>query len=371
MQLVKRVGAEVEANFRAWLTRNFVDPRAGRIGGTSYSRAGSLDDRVGDGLWYAGAYDRAWADYNEPMTHEEFDYVVSHPLVALQLAVGISDLRGLRCLRRGLTQRVNALQRRAYRSRYYARDNARRRLLAAERRKISRRTTLNPCPTPDEFRAAFSRVGESVEAKIRFGGLVHDLECYVDNCLRIDERGEIVGRNGGVKAWLADNVPELYGRYKTIMRHKALARRVRQAVGAEDPVPTDALLDGAPAAAKGGASGRGRRGLSGNENYYATNSHHKFVEVARRRVAVMFAGCPNTVKDAFGRVDAALAEMEERLEAGAGAGSAASASHAPRSRASSARREISPLDNASSAEPETKDVGDRPRMRRMSQNRRR
>ena len=193
-RLVKRVGAEVEANFRAWFTRNFVDPRAGRIGGMSYSRAGSLDDRVGDGLWYAGAYDRAWADYNEPMTHEEFDYVVSHPLVALQLAVGISDLRGLRCLRRGLTQRVNALQQRAYRSRYYARDNARRRLLAAERRKISRRTTLNPCPTPEEFRAAFSRVGESVEAKIRFGGLVHDLECYVDNCLRIDERGEIVGR---------------------------------------------------------------------------------------------------------------------------------------------------------------------------------
>ena len=53
-RLVKRVGAEVEANFRAWLTRNFVDPRAGRIGGMSYSRAGSLDDRVGDGLWYQG-----------------------------------------------------------------------------------------------------------------------------------------------------------------------------------------------------------------------------------------------------------------------------------------------------------------------------
>ena len=129
------------------------------------------------------------------------------------------------------------------------------------------------------------------------------------------------------------------------------------------------LLDGAPAAAKGGAPGRGRRGLSGNENYYATNSHHKFVEVARRRVAEMFAGCPNTVKDAFGRVDAALAEMEERLEAGAG--SAASASHAPRSRASSARRADSPLGDAFSVEPEAKESGDRPRTRRMSQNRRR
>ena len=314
-RLVRRVGAEVEANFSAWFTRNFVDPRAGRIGGMSYSRAGALDDRVGDGLWYSGAYDRAWADHNEPMTHEEFDYVVSHPLVALQLAVGVSDLRGLRCLRRGLTQRVNALQQRSYRSRYYARDNARRRLLAAERRKISRRTTLNPCPTPEEFRAAFSRVGESVEAKIRFGGLVHDLECHVDNCLRIDEHGEIIGRNGGVKAWIADNVPELYGRYKTIMRYKALAKRVRQAVCVEDPVPTDALLDGVPPAAKGGTCGHGRNGNSGDENYYAINSHCMFVEGARRRVAEMFTGCPNTVKDAFGRVDAALAELEGCLEA--------------------------------------------------------
>ena len=345
VKLVKRVGAEVEANFNAWFTRNFVDPRAGRIGVMSYSRAGALDDRVGDGLWYSGAYDRAWADYNEPMTHEEFDYVVSHPLIALQLAVGVTDLRGLRCLRRGLTQRVNALQRRSYRSRYYARDNARRRLLAAERRKISRRTTLSPCPTPDEFRAAFAQVGESVAAKIRFGGLVHDLECYVDNCLRINERGEVIGRNGGIRAWIGEFVPELNGRYKTIMRYKALAKRVRQAVGAEDPLPTavlldgivspmstGTLLDGVPVAAKGGnrptagfgdtlggkANGRGRRGNSGVENYYAINSHFTFVEEARRRVAEMFAGCENTVVAAFSRVDTVLARLEEQLSASDG-----------------------------------------------------
>ena len=352
-RLIRRVGAEVEANFRAWVERNFVDSRAGRIGDMSYSRAGALDDRVGDGPWYADAHARAWADYNEPMTHEEFDYVVSHPLIALQLAVGVSDLRGLRCLRRGLTRRVNALQQRAYRSRYYARDNARRRLLAAERRKIAKRRTLNPCPTPEEFRAAFSRVGESLAAKIRFGGLVHDLECYVDNCLRIDERGEIVGRNGGIKAWLADRVPELQCRYKTIMRYKALAKRVRQAAGVEDPVPTDMLLtglegdkeprmgnrdsklrirdseagigeymagdggsaiDGSVRQATGG--GHNRDGLpeteiSGIENYFAIKSHHARIVRARKRISEVFAGCPNTVKDAFGRVDTTLAEMEE------------------------------------------------------------
>ena len=76
--------------------------------------------------------------------------------------------------------RTNSLQQKAYRSRYYERDNARRRMLAAERRKIRRRTTTNPCPSPDEFRAAFADVARSVEAKILFGGMVHDLACHVD-----------------------------------------------------------------------------------------------------------------------------------------------------------------------------------------------
>ena len=325
VRLVKCVGDEVEANFRAWFARNFVDSHAGRIGTISYGRAGALDDVLGDGVWYADAYARAWADYNEPATPDEVAYIVSHPLVAFQLCAGITDIRGLRCLRRGLTARVNALQRKSYRSRYYARDNARRRLLAAERRKIRRRTTLSPCPTPDEFRAAFAKVGESVAAKIFFGGLVHDLECHVDNCLRIDERGEIVGRNGGVKAWIAENVPELQGRYKTIMRYKALAKRVRQAAGVKDPVPTNWLLEGLAAdggknpaaknyyASKSQPSGAGsawrvkdRHQKSGVENYYAIKSHYRDVGVARRRVAVMFSGCENTVVAAFERVDAEL-----------------------------------------------------------------
>ncbi|MCQ2391798.1 MAG: hypothetical protein MJ240_10275 [Kiritimatiellae bacterium] len=326
VRLVKKVGAEVEANFKAWFTRNFVDSSAGRIGGMSYSRAGALDDRIGDGLWYSGAYDRAWADYNEPATSEELAYITSHPLIALQLCAGITDMRGLRCLRRGLTARVNALQQKSYRSRYYARDNARRRLLAAERRKITRRTTLNPCPTPDEFRRAFGQVRESLAAKLHFGGLVHDLECYVDNCLRIDEHGDIVGRNGGIKAWIAEFAPELYGRYKTIMRYKALAKRVRQAVEVKDPVPLDALLDGVEGAAASapeprhevianqtasmGANGGPARSEKGEkshiENYYAHKSYHTHIERARRRLTELFAGCDNTVLAAFGRVDAEL-----------------------------------------------------------------
>ena len=249
-----RVGREVEANFRAWYERNFVDPRAGRIGGFSYSRAGALDDRSGDGAWYADAYARAWADYNEPLNASELAYVLSHPLIALQLSVGITDMRGLRCLRRGVTLRINHLQQRAYRSRYYGKDNARRRHLAAERRKITRRTTTNPCPTPDAFRRAFACATESVEAKILFGGMVHDLACYVDSCLRYDEAGNIVGRNGGIRGWMAENVPDLFPRYKTIMRYKALAMRLRQAVGLKDPVPTSSLLEADSAVQEGNAT---------------------------------------------------------------------------------------------------------------------
>jgi hypothetical protein len=54
-----RLSKEVAANFRAWFERNFVNPRAGRIGNMSYSRAGAFDDRPGDWTWYLDAYGRA------------------------------------------------------------------------------------------------------------------------------------------------------------------------------------------------------------------------------------------------------------------------------------------------------------------------
>ena len=254
----RAVSEEVRESFRAWVERNFFNARAGRIGNVSYTRAGELDDAVPESgprgarrearrLWYAEAYDRALVDHMEPLRAEEADFLLRNPLVALQLAFGVTDLRGLRCLRRGLTQEVNRLQARVCRARRYARDNARRRALAAERRRIARRTTLNPRPTPEALRAAFAARGASPEAKVRLGGLLEDLECHVDNCLRFGPDGEILGRNGGVKAWLREHAPELSGRYKTLMRYKALARRLRQAAGIADPVPASAVFDGPPA----------------------------------------------------------------------------------------------------------------------------
>ena len=126
---------------------------------------------------------------------------------------------------------------------YYARETKRRRELAAMRRKISRRRTTAPMPTREDVLAAWEARKESREAMIRLGGMMHDLECYVDNCLRFDEAGAVVGRNGGIRGWLKENLPELSGKYKTLMRYKALAMRIRQAAGTKDPTPTASLLD--------------------------------------------------------------------------------------------------------------------------------
>ena len=359
----RAVSEEVRESFRAWVERNFFNARAGRIGNVSYARAGELDDAVPESgprgarrearrLWYAEAYDRALVDHMEPLRAEEADFLLHNPLVALQLALGVTDLRGLRCLRRGLTQEVNRLQARACRARYYARDNARRRALAAERRRIARRTTLNPRPTPEALRAAFAARGASPEAKVRLGGLLEDLECHVDNCLRFGPDGEILGRNGGVKAWLREHAPELFDRYKTLMRYKALAKRLRQAAGIADPVPASAVFDGPPAplrapsrlpapprspsrlpvpppgrgdasgaecedasgAGRGDASGadcedvlaggdvpawRAERGRRDARDYYALESQ---LAAARRIVE----GCGNTCAALFRAVDAAL-----------------------------------------------------------------
>ena len=337
----RAVSEEVRESFRAWVERNFFNPRAGRIGGVSYARAGELDDAVPESgprgarrearrLWYAEAYDRALVDHAEPLRAEEADFLLHNPLVALQLALGVTDLRGLRCLRRGLTQGVNRLQARACRARRYARDNARRRALAAERRRIARRTTLNPRPTPEALRAAFAARGSSPEAKVRLGGLLEDLECHVDNCLRFCPDGEILGRNGGVKAWLREHAPELSGRYKTLMRYKALARRLRQAAGISDPVPASAVFDGPPAPppGRGDASGagggdvpagraeRGRGDARDARDYYAVESH---LVAARRLVE----GCGNTCAALFRAVDAALEGEDACVGEGACVGEAA------------------------------------------------
>ena len=147
-----------------------------------------------------------------------------------------------RWLRAGATKYIDRAQSRLRRPLYYARERARREALAEERRRTGGRRTTNPCPTREVILEAWVHRRDSHAAAVRFGSLVHDLECYVDNSLLRDGNGAIVGRRGGVKAWLQVNIPALYVRYTTVMRYKAMAKKLRQVVGLADPVPAEAVL---------------------------------------------------------------------------------------------------------------------------------
>ncbi len=152
-------------------------------------------------------------------------------------------------------EQIQMQLRRIQRPIYYAREKRRRQELAIERRKIHRRSTTAPMPTPADVRAAWEARKESRERMILLGGMLHDLECYVDRRLFFDDAGNIVRRAGGIRGWLRENLPELSPHYKTLMRYKAMAIRLRQATGLHDPVPTSVLLEAGIVA-----------GCTGNEN---------------------------------------------------------------------------------------------------------
>ena len=144
--------------------------------------------------------------------------------------------------RRACSRRVAKLKAAKRRPRYYAAENERRRALAAERRKIRARTTTNACPKSKAILEAWNHRKDSHEAAIRFGSLLEDLECYLDNSLRRNEDGVIIGRNPGIKGWLFENIPEISGHYTTAMRYKAAAKKLKQVVELADPMPADVVL---------------------------------------------------------------------------------------------------------------------------------
>ena len=127
---------------------------------------------------------------------------------------------------------------------YYAAERARRRALARERRRQGRRATTNPRPSLEEIRALYAQVKRNPEAALRLGGLLEDLECYLDNRPRF-AGARCLGRAGGIKRHLQEHAPDLFVHYAALMRYKAIAKRFRQAAGVADPVPADALLPGA------------------------------------------------------------------------------------------------------------------------------
>ena len=126
---------------------------------------------------------------------------------------------------------------------YYAAERRRRLALARARRSQGRRVTTNPRPSLDAIRALYAQVRRNPEAALRLGGLLEDLECYLDNHPRF-EGSRCLGRAGGIKRHLQKHAPDLFEHYAALMRYKAIAKRFRQAAGTADPVPADALLPG-------------------------------------------------------------------------------------------------------------------------------
>ncbi len=135
------------------------------------------------------------------------------------------------------------IRHKAQRPTYYPAERARRLALAAERRRIRPRMTTNLKPTGKALLEQFAKAKSSPLEMIRFGSMVEDLECYVDNRLKFSAPGVISGRNGGVKRWLQANCAPLFERYSTVMRYKQLSRKFRQALGIADPTPATAILD--------------------------------------------------------------------------------------------------------------------------------
>ena len=188
-----------------------------------------------------------------------------HPVLALPCMLLEDAWTGLAAMRRLLTRRIDRAKHEAARPAYYAQERARRQALAAERRKVRMRHTLSPCPTRLEILDAWMRVKDSPEALLRFGSLMEDLECYVDNSLRRTEDGVIVGRRPGIKGWLQTEIPALYLKYKTVMAYKAAAKRMRQVLDIRDPLPLAAALGKTLDHGADEIKGRGSRGTENGE----------------------------------------------------------------------------------------------------------
>ena len=227
--------------------------------------------------------------------------------------LALPPLVALAFLHRALSRRIAALRNKAARPMHYEAEKSRRRAMAAERRRVRRRATTSPCPTREALLEAWLHVRDSKESLVRFGSMVQDLECYVDNSLRMDGTGRIVGRNAGIKGWLRENLPELAEHYSMVMRYKAAAKKLRQVVGLADPTPVAAVLADAHKDAEN-SMGDGVSCDHGAEK--SCSAETPPVEVVRARAVYMEAmeGVPDVAARVMARIDA-LCDPERLDEA--------------------------------------------------------
>ncbi len=117
--------------------------------------------------------------------------------------------------------------------------------------RLGRRSSIHEPPTPERLREAWNASRTSLEGKLLLGSLLSDIEPVVDRSYIRTEDGTIVGRRPGVKGWLCQHCPDLVPHYKALMGYKALADKMRLALGVSDP---DSLEEALVIAMKGQTS---------------------------------------------------------------------------------------------------------------------
>ena len=127
--------------------------------------------------------------------------------------------------------------------------------------RINRKTSVNPPPTAEMLEAAWkaTRGGrrgdpEVLAARLRLGAMLSDLEPVVDQSYIRDVAGTIVGRQPGLRGWIAMHTPDLLPYYKTLMAYKSLADKLRMALGIEEPDTLDGVLELGKTASKNSVS---------------------------------------------------------------------------------------------------------------------
>ena len=103
----------------------------------------------------------------------------------------------------------------------------------------------SPPPTPEALLAQYDKAkGRGpVEEKLRLGSMMLDIEAAVDSTLVRDPSGEIVGRNTGIRGWIAENCPQLLSHYASLMGYRRLADEFRKVHGLRDPHPATRFLE--------------------------------------------------------------------------------------------------------------------------------
>lgn len=172
-------------------------------------------------------------------------------------------------------------------------ERRRRALLAAAKAPAS----LNAAPSPDDLFRQWRRSRMTLLDTLKLGSMLRDLEPVVDNSfIRItDAKGEsvIVGREPGIKGWLAENGLQI--RYKTAMGYKVLADRMRRACGLPKDVPLEWIFPD-------------QAGFDG-ERSQRTKAN---LPVARAKLGKLLSGC-RFISELLGRLDAALNIVHKKL----------------------------------------------------------